>query len=358
MSISHARLPALALGLCALTSLPAAAGEAEERAAAEVLERRMQNENPEDLKLLRAVKGREIVVVQGSMDHIEQVLAAAKIRHTLIRPDQVAGWDLTADHILMVNCPGKMPQAGIRRIERFVRAGGLLYTTDWALLNVVQKAFPKTIAHNGRSTGDHVTAVTALHKHNNMMTGVMLRDASRPQWWLEGGSYPVKVLDPRRVQVLAESAEMKAKYGSAPVVTRFRWEDGEVIHVVSHFYRQVQTRGPQVATKNALSELDGLTDADKEALAAQPAADVPVSGLESSYAFQRMTSNLVVGKKRANKQLDKQYKWTPKKNLKLQGTEVGNGRRIKVLEKKGAKVKVRDDRGNEDWVFEDALIMR
>ncbi len=47
-----------------------------------------------------------------------------------------------------------MPSAGVQRLERHVRAGGLLYTTDWALQNVVQKAFPRTIRATGGSTGD------------------------------------------------------------------------------------------------------------------------------------------------------------------------------------------------------------
>ena len=47
----------------------------------------------------------------------------------------------------------------MRRIERFVRAGGLLYTTDWALKNVVEQVFPNTIKHNGMSTGDEVVPV-------------------------------------------------------------------------------------------------------------------------------------------------------------------------------------------------------
>ncbi len=72
--------------------------------------------------------------------------------------------------------------------------------------------------------------------------------------------------------------------------------------------------------------------------------------LESSYAFQRMTSNLVVGKQKKNKALDKSYGWTPKEEVVLEGRKVKKGGRVKVLRKKGNKAWVRDDRGNEGYV--------
>ena len=101
------------------------------------------------------VQGRDVVVVAGSMDHIESVLAAARIPHTLIQPAQVADWPLNLqDDRLMVDCPGVVPDAAVARIERFVRAGGLLYTTDWALKSLVEKAFPNTIAATGNFHGE------------------------------------------------------------------------------------------------------------------------------------------------------------------------------------------------------------
>ena len=354
------KTPSLVVLLSLLTS-PAFAGEASERAAAELLDKKLKNENPEDLAILKAVQGKEVIVVAGSMDHIEQVLSAARIRHTVIQPNQVASADLTAQQILMVNCPGVMPMAGVRRIEKFVRAGGLLYTTDWALLNVVQKAFPGTIKHNGNSTGDHVTPVHVDARDDNLMSNLLLRPGQEPQWWLEGGSYPIEIIDPKKVRVLASSPQMARKYGAAPVVVRFRWDDGEVIHVVSHFYRQISTKGPAIAAKEAVNGIQGLTEDQKAEFKNTAGSEASIGDVESSYAFQKMTSNLVVGKQRRNVDLEKSYNMTPAAPIVLEGRKVEKGDRVKIISRKPRKkgnVVVRDDRGNEGEVPAAALLAK
>jgi hypothetical protein len=328
----------------------AAADDASERAAGRLLRERMKTQSPEDLAILESVGGKDIVVVRGSMDHIETVLAAAGLPHTVIDPQQVAAADLMADQIVMVNCPGDIPAAGVRRIAKFVRAGGLLYTTDWSLANLVQTAFPGMIRHNGQSTGSHVTPVQVDAHHDDLMSNMLLRDDGTPQWWLEGGSYPIQILNRKKVQVLASSRQMAKQYGAAPVVVRFRWEDGEVIHVVSHFYRQVETRGPQVASKNAIDGVEGLDEGQKQAFKASADGDVRMKELESSYAFQQMTANLVTGKQRDNRVLDRSYGFENSSPLELEGRALPVGTRVKVLQRRNNEMRVRDDRGNEGWV--------
>ena len=338
----------------------ALADEKSEQAAADLLHKKLKSESPQDAVLLDAVKGKDIVVVAGSMDHIEVVLNAARIKYTLIQPAQVATWQLRNDQILMVNCPGYMPDAGIERIRKFVRAGGLLYTTDWSLANVVQKAFPGFIAHNGGSSGDEVVPVVVDKQSDNLMSKMLLTGKGHPQWWLEGGSYPIKILNPSKVEILAHSDVMGQRYGAAPVVVRFRYEDGEVIHVVSHFVRQMATEGPKVAAATAVDQIGGLSEGDKKAFKASAAAQANIGDVESSYAFQKMTTNLVVAKQRQNADLDRAYNMTVRESQSLGGgaQAVAPGARLKVLSRTGDKVQVRDDFGNEGTLPATAVIAR
>jgi hypothetical protein len=349
------------LACATLLASPVVLGDVRsESAAADLLHRRLRNEKPEDLKLLEGVQGKDVVVVAGSMDHIEDVLRAARIKHTLIQPAEVAKYQLRSNMIVMVNCPGQMPDAGVRRLEKFVRAGGLLYTTDWALKNLVERGFPGTIRHNGASTGSEVVPVQISKQDDNLMSRMLLRKGSRPQWWLEGSSYPIKVVDQSKVEVLASSKVMGQRYGAAPVVARVRWEDGEIIHVVSHFYRQLGTQGPAVAAKAAAKSFDGLTDKDKQDFAQVAGSEASVADVESSYAFQSMTTNIVTGKQRRNVELDKLYDSTvaapeplraaPAASAPPAATSGAAGTRMRVIEERGDQARVRDELGNEGWM--------
>lgn len=352
--------------LVASSSFSAFAADAKsEAAAADLLRKRLANEDPQAKAMLDAVKGKDIVVVAGSMDHIEQVLAAARLPFTLIQPGDVAKTELTSSMIVMVNCPGVMPGDSLRRIERFVRAGGLLYTTDWALKNVVEQIFPNSIKHNGRSTGNEVVPVLVDEKSDNLMSQMLLRKGTEPQWWLEGSSYPIEVLDPKRVKVLAHSKVLGQKYGSSPIVVRFPYEDGEVIHVVSHFVRQMSTRGPAVAAKDA--KIEGLTEAQKKDFAASSSATATIGDVESSYAFQRMTTNVVTTKQKQNVELDRAYNMTSGADVGLRAAPTPDaapvsssraGAKIKVLERRQGQARVRNEYGDEGWVDEKALRAR
>ncbi len=358
----------LGLGLSVLVSGVVRADEQSEKAAADLLRKKLAHEAPADAQVLQAMSDKDIVVVQGSMDHIEQVLRHAQIKHTVIQPRQVASYQFRQSMVVMVDCPGVMPNAGVERLERHVRSGGLLYTTDWALQNVVQKAFPRTIRATGGSTGDEVVAVQLDDAQNdNIMSKMLLRKSSRPQWWLEGGSYPIRVVDPARVDVLAHSNTMGKRYGASPVVVRFKHGDGEVIHVVSHFYRQAATHGPRVAAAGAADALEGLSAADKKAFTGSAAAQSSISDVESSYATQRMTTNIVTSKRRRNEQLDREYDQALVGAGVLRGAAEPSaapvatpaaGAKLKVLGKRGTQVQVRDDAGNEGWVEADRLRAR
>jgi hypothetical protein len=61
---------------------------------------------------------------------------------------------------------------------------------------------------------------------------------AKEMWQTAGGGYTFKVLDAKRVTILMDSPEMAKAYGSGLVAARFRYEDGQVIHVTGHFFTQ------------------------------------------------------------------------------------------------------------------------
>lgn len=200
---------------------------------------RLAKEDPENAKLLADVKDTDIIVVSGTYDHIHLVLEAVKMPFKSVSRSQVAGLELRPDQTVYVNCPNSFPVEGAKRLEKFVSEGGQLITTDWALLYVLEAAFPKTVAYNGNATGDDVVSVEIVDKDDDVLKGFLDQKAdAKPQWWLECSSYPIKILDKKRVKVLVRSDELGKRYKDDSVIISFEWGKGIVYHMISHFYLQ------------------------------------------------------------------------------------------------------------------------
>ena len=136
-----------------------------------------------------------------------------------------------------------------------------------------------------------------LDRDNPFLRGV-IDEGDDPQWWLEGSSYPIRVLDPERVQVLITSTELGQKYGEAPVAVPFRHGEGEVFHMISHYYLQ------RTELRNARHAEPAAMFAEEQAVAMPFAMACPMDGLhvgdvESSASSARFLANLVVAKMEA-----------------------------------------------------------
>ncbi|MDP2271888.1 MAG: hypothetical protein Q8K32_14200 [Archangium sp.] len=355
---------ALLSSIFILISFPALAGELGDakmqrahKAASTVVRERMAQERPADAAVLQNVESADIVVVSGEYDRVEDVLKTLAIKHTVVRPEQVGGLQLNAKQLLIVDCPGNLDAAGIERVRKFVNAGGYLYTTDWALLEVVQKAFPGYVEFNGQATQNDVVEVQVKESDNNLLKHLTL-SKENPKWWLEASSYPIRILNKDKVDVLITSREMKTKYGDAPIAVHFRYGDGQVLHIASHFYlQQNQTRTVADAKKSSayLKEDTALSPSTKKALEGNVdfADDVVAGDLSSAYAAQQMTSNIVVERKKDQGRIESLYGKTIKAAPPAPpkgGAALGVGTRVKELERKDGQVKVRTMEGDERWV--------
>jgi hypothetical protein len=205
--------------------------------ANELVRERLAQESSENIDILNNVGTSDIIVVQGTYDHIHMVLESLKIPFVSISPAQVMQVELKPHQTVFVNCASGFPEDAARKLATFVNQGGQLITTDWALKNVLEVAFPNTVAYNGKATADEVVRIEVLDKSDDIITG-FLDEKADPVWWLEGSSYPIKVLDAKKVKTLIRSKELKEKYGEEAVIVRFEHGEGVVYHMISHFYLQ------------------------------------------------------------------------------------------------------------------------
>jgi len=255
---------------------------------------RIAREAPLDHEALAQVQSSDIVVVRGTYDHVEWVLEALGLPFVEIEAHGLSEIELRPEQLLVVNCPGHV--GPVHRVRRFVEAGGSLFTTDWALCHVLEPAFPGLVAYNGRPTGDTVVRVELAEHDNPFLRGVM-EQGDDPLWWLEGSSYPIRVLDPARVRVLISSGELGDRWGEGAVAVTFRFGEGEVFHMISHYYLQrTETRTRRHRAPAAVYAAEKGVSWDPATSAA--AGDLTVAEVEAASSSARLFANVVGSHKR------------------------------------------------------------
>jgi len=249
----------------------------------------------EEAELLEGLESSQVVVVRGRYDRVEDVLKIMEIPHRVIDVAAVARAEFHPRQMVIVNCPGTISDRGVPVLKEFVSAGGHLFTTDWALKHVLERAFPGVVAHNGRQTHDEVVRIEVKDARDPYVAGVF-HEGDDPLWWLEGSSYPIRVLAPETVSVLITSRELEARHGEAPVAVSFPVGQGEVLHMISHYYLQrseTRTVRHTSSWKSYVAEA-GVPDL---AEAAMPEFDHLTTGqVEAAHKSVRFLSNVLVRK--------------------------------------------------------------
>ena len=255
----------------------------------------------EESCLLGGVKESDVVVVSGRYDRVENVLSLVDIRHHVINPGAVGCTRLTPEQLLVINCPGAIDRCSVTAVRKFVEKGGSLFTTDWSLKNVLEPAFPGIVEFNEDPTADAVVRIEVKDRDNPFLDDVF-HEGSDPLWWLEGSSYPIRVLEPEKVQVLITSNELKAKWGEAPVAITFPFGDGEVFHMISHYYLQraeTRTKRHETSWTEYAAEA-GAPSAAK--YAPEYMADLNTGEVEAARTSVKMLRRMITRKQRINKE--------------------------------------------------------
>ncbi len=279
----------------------------------------LKKRRADDLDKLRAGSAREIVVVSGAYDDVEEVLERLGIRYTRCEPEQLARKDLSACKVLLINCHTGY-QAGLFRlgeskdavrevkqleelaelleerirqtkdkkkvfeyglehlkvtsrlsalrsqlemlsgaremvenVRRFAESGGYVFTSDWGL-TLIEKAFPGYLRGGGH-VGPLTTSIrpkSGRERHPLMEEvfwdkGPAGSTVSQKKvlWEVDSGSYFIRIDKPAAVEVLVEGAAL-SRYPSVAVTFTLplvSGRAGRILHVLSHFKKQVSKSG-------------------------------------------------------------------------------------------------------------------
>jgi hypothetical protein len=97
------------------------------------------------------------------------------------------------------------------------------------------------------------------------------------------------------VEVLIASRELGQRYGEEPVAMQFCHGEGEVFHMISHYYLQ------RTETRSARHSMPAAEYAEAKGVALdQEAEDLAVTDVESAASSSRLLANVVAAKKRTS----------------------------------------------------------
>ena len=242
----------------------------------------------------------EVIVSKGVHDYIEQVFNGIGLKHNLINTQQFEKIDLDPDKIIFINCPGNVTSKGLRNLVTFVEKGGFLFTTDWALRHVIEPGFPGYIKYNNRPTSDEVVRVDILAEEDPFLQS-LIGPNDDPQWWLEGSSYPIEILNHKEVDILIKSKEIEKKYGESAVFVTFDYGKGKIYHMISHFYLQrAETRTARHAKSGAeyANEKLNMDQYRKEKYMNMGIDDANLSDVEAAYSSSSMMNKILWDKRK------------------------------------------------------------
>ena len=242
----------------------------------------------------------DVIVSIGVHDYIEQVFNGIGLKHNLINPQQFEKIDLDPDKIIFINCPGNVSSKGLRNLVTFVEKGGFLFTTDWALRHVIDPGFPGYIKYNNRPTNDEVVRVDILAEEDPFLQS-LIGPNDDPQWWLEGSSYPIEILNQKEVDILIKSKEIEKKYGESAVFVTFDYGKGKVYHMISHFYLQrAETRTARHAKSGAeyANEKLNMDEYREEKYKNMGIDDANLSDVEAAYSSSSMMNKILWDKRK------------------------------------------------------------
>lgn len=230
---------------------------------------------PGVLEQLRAIKEKEVIVVQGQYDHIEKLLDTIKVPYKmLLSAEEVA--NNNRGRVIFVNCAqyNGVPKSTKNTIEQFVNDGGRLVTTDWSL-GFVNAIFPGKFKKLKDTTND-VVEIQCPTDLARKFVGLNYAQC-HPKWWLEGSSHIYSIS--KGVMPIITSNEMEGKYGQPFVASGFRQGKGEVIHFISHLELQrtkLKTEQDNAGLDTFLEKMKISKTADMD--------DAKVAELESAYS--------------------------------------------------------------------------
>jgi len=179
-------------------------------------------------------RGLDVVVFKCRGDHIEQLLEKLKISYRATEKSQVLAAGVHPEAIFVSNCTGELGPADLEPLQWFVRTGGSLFGSCWALSETIAKIQPGVVqmAQTPEQVMDNVRALPC-RPDSPLLDGVF-PPAVVPIYHLEG-AHLIQVLDQERCEVLIDSPDAAERHGCGNLAAWFHVGHGVLFDSANHF---------------------------------------------------------------------------------------------------------------------------
>jgi HEAT repeat protein len=138
--------------------------------------------------------------------------------------------------VYVSNCTGEVLPEDLECISWFVRTGGYVFGSCWALGETIQKIYPNMAKSVHLENELATVSAEPIAEGSPYLAGVF-DGGVQPHYNLEG-PHMIEVVDRERCEVLVDSPQCAAKYGVGNMTVWFRAGHGLVCDSVNHFNNQ------------------------------------------------------------------------------------------------------------------------
>jgi len=181
----------------------------------------------------------DVIVLQTRKggDNIQFLLEDYGIEHRIVRAASIAKCGLHPYALFVANCPGEIVDKDVERLQWYVRAGGYLFASCWALTHTVQVCFPDVVQKLQTRAQVVDTVEAEPVPVESPFTQGVFDGVTQPLYELVG-SHLIDVIDPERFEVLVDSPETATRWGDGNLAGWFTVGHGLVLDSANHFDMQ------------------------------------------------------------------------------------------------------------------------
>jgi hypothetical protein len=175
-----------------------------------------------------------IIEVKGQWDDSGHALQSFGFSHDKVSTNALAKTPLDGTDVLIVDCAGDVPPPGLEAINKFVKNGGWLITTDWALDACLARAIPGYVEWNNAYSSSEIIDARI---NANAPADLLKNTVPKAYWKLDKLCQIVRIIKTKEVEVIAYSNRLRREdpNGVGILACTFSYGKGRVLHLVGHF---------------------------------------------------------------------------------------------------------------------------